>query len=152
MKKKITILIIILVSLGIFGSMFVGYSENKIVNTIKYFIPQSIKNFAKEKIFFVSNLKSKIFVLENIIKGQNIEIKYLIKQTNIQKKNIDYLLDKINRENNKIVSISIDNYKVIESKKGNQYKLNLQVICIYMMNKFLWSLEMEKFHISKSMN
>ncbi len=123
MKKKITIIIIILVSLGIIGSMLVGYSENKIVNTIKYFIPQPVKNFAKERIFFISNLKSKIFVLENIIKGQNIEIKYLINQTNIQRKNIDYLLGKINQEDNKIVSTSIDNSKIIESKKGNQYKL-----------------------------
>jgi len=123
MKKKIILASIVLILLGIFGSIFVGYSENKLVNTIKFFVPRPVKNFVKENIFFVSDLRSRIYVLDKIVKGQNIQIQYLKNQIQVQKKNINYLLTKLNDENKKIISTVFEDTKIIQSEKQNDYKL-----------------------------
>ena len=74
-KKLITLIILIL--LAFLGSFFIGYSENKLVNNVKLLVPTSIKNFVKQNIFFISDLRSQIFQLNKILKSQNNEIKYL---------------------------------------------------------------------------
>ncbi len=123
MKKKFILTIIVIVILSIFGSIFVGYSENKFVNTIKFFVPKSVKNFVKENIFFVSNLKSQIYILNNVVKGQNVQINYLKDQIKIQKKNINYLLTKLNKEDEEVTSTLIEDIKIIKSEKQNIYQL-----------------------------
>ena len=124
MKKKFILAIIAIVILSIFGSIFVGYSENKFVNTIKFFVPQPVKNFVKENIFFVSSLKSQIYILNNVVKGQNVQINYLKDQIKIQKKNINYLLTKLNNnEDEEVTSTLIEDIKIIKSEKQNIYQL-----------------------------
>tara|TARA_Y100001958_G_C21236855_1_gene563504 strand:+ start:16 stop:1470 length:1455 start_codon:yes stop_codon:yes gene_type:complete len=123
MKKKYFIIsVLILILLGI-SSVFIGYSENKFVNTIKILVPTPVKNFVKKNIFFVSDIRSELFRLKKNVNRQNTQIDYLKGQIQIQKKNTNYLLSELQSEKNFFVSPLISQNEKIQTEKGNNYKM-----------------------------
>ena len=116
MKKKYFIIsVLILILLGI-SSVFIGYSENKFVNTIKILVPTPVKNFVKKNIFFVSDIRSELFRLKKNVNRQNTQIDYLKGQIQIQKKNTNYLLSELQSEKNFFVSPLISQNEKIQTE------------------------------------
>ena len=123
MKKKYLYIISLFLVIILLSSFFIGYSDNKLINTIKYYVPKSVKNFAKDKIFFISDIKSKIYIIDKIVKAQNNEINDLKKQTKIQKENINYLLKQFSENNSKITLPLIEKSRNIKTEKNNMYQI-----------------------------
>ncbi len=123
MKKKYLYIISLFLVIILLSSFFIGYSDNKLINTIKYYVPKSVKNFVKDKIFFISDIKSKIYIIDKIVKAQNNEINDLKKQTKIQKENINYLLKQFSENNSKITLPLIEKSRNIKTEKNNMYQI-----------------------------
>lgn len=123
MRNKKLFILGIIIALVFLGSVFVGYSENKIVNTVKVLIPSPVKNFVKSNIFFISDIRSQIFQLNKTVKIQNNEINYLKDQIKIQKQNTNYLLSELHNEKDGFISPQVSENEIIISEKGNSYKM-----------------------------
>ena len=95
MKKKYIAILVTLLTIIILSASFVGYSENKLVNTIKFYTPQNLKTALKENIFFISSLRSKSDENKNEIKRLYTKVGYLEQQYKVEKSNINFLLSQI---------------------------------------------------------
>tara|TARA_B100001057_G_C22803360_1_gene932389 strand:+ start:235 stop:1665 length:1431 start_codon:yes stop_codon:yes gene_type:complete len=116
-KKIVGALIVFL----IIGSFFIGYTDNRILFTLKNNIPLELRSFLKNTIFFPFNHNSKIADLTKTNSKQNSKINDLENQ-------IVYLKELIlnsNKENNFIqnIELPIFNEKIILSKNKNTYNL-----------------------------
>ena len=80
MKKKLIIILPIIIIILI-GSIFIGYSDNRVIFTIKNYVPLELRNFVKKSFFFPF--------------FQQSEINKLGKINNIQTAKIDDLEDQI---------------------------------------------------------
>ena len=123
MKRKYIIIALSLLVVVILGASFVGYSENKFVNTIKFYTPQNLKTALKENIFFISSLRSKTNENKKDIKRIYSKIGNLEDQFKVEKNNINFLLSQIYDNQEKIVTPMIKNVQLITTEKNNIYKL-----------------------------
>jgi len=123
MKRKYIIIALSLLVVVILGASFVGYSENKFVNTIKFYTPQNLKTALKENIFFISSLRSKTNENKKDIKRIYSKIDNLEDQFKVEKNNINFLLSQIYDNQEKIVTPMIKNVQLITTEKNNTYKL-----------------------------
>ena len=118
MSKKIVVTLIVFL---IIGSFFIGYTDNRILFTLKNNIPIELRSFLKNTIFFPFSHNSKIADLTKTNSKQNSKINDLENQ-------IIYLKELIlnsNKENNFIqnIELPIFNEKIIRSKNKNTYNL-----------------------------
>ncbi len=116
MPKKI---LIIFIALVLIGSVFIGYTDNRIIFTLKNNIPLELRAFLKNTIFFPFNHNSRIADLTKKNSRLNSKILDLENQ-------VIYLKELIlnpNKENNFIQNIDLPIYKekIILSNNKNTY-------------------------------
>ena len=123
MKKKYIAILVTLLTIIILSASFVGYSENKLVNTIKFYTPQNLKTALKENIFFISSLRSKSDENKNEIKRLYTKVGYLEQQYKVEKSNINFLLSQIYDNQKKIISPEVGHTQKITTENQNTYSL-----------------------------
>jgi len=122
--KKIYLVIVATLLVAVFlSASLVGYSENKLVNVIKFYTPQNFKSFLKNSVFFVSTLRSKTDENKKEIKIIFSKITNLEQQFKVEKNNINFLLSQIYDNQKKIVTPLIKNVQLIKTEKNNMYQL-----------------------------
>ena len=123
MKKKYIAILVTLLTIIILSASFVGYSENKLVNTIKFYTPQNLKTALKENIFFISTLRSISDENKNEIKRLYTKVGYLEQQYKVEKSNINFLLSQIYDNQKKIISPEVGHTQKITTENQNTYSL-----------------------------
>ena len=97
MKKTIFFIVTIII---IIGSLFIGYTDNRFIFTLKNNVPIELRTFLKKTIFFPFNHESKISNLEK----ENSRLKLKVNDL----ENQIYLISKLTsglEDNNKILPI-----------------------------------------------
>jgi len=121
-KKSLLIIVSLVVLISLIGSFFIGYTENRLIYTIKNKIPISITNYVKKTILFPFYHNSQIEKLEK-------KNKSLLKRTNDLEDQINLLKNYLNNSNTikdeeKILKLpTIGKSQLINTTKNNKYEL-----------------------------
>ena len=122
MNKKKSLTLFSLILIIILGFVFIGYTDNRIVFTIKNSIPLELRNLVKKSVLFPFFHRSEI----NALKKTN---KKLTSRTSDLEDQVVYLreyLNDIDLNKSQGTSFSLPllgERKTIKSEKGNKYNL-----------------------------
>lgn len=121
MKKKLIIILPIIIIILI-GSIFIGYSDNRVIFTIKNYVPLELRNFVKKSVFFPFFQQSEINKLGKINNIQTAKIDDLEDQILYLK---EYLNDiDINKSQGTSFFLpQLGEKKIISSNNNNNYSL-----------------------------
>ena len=138
-KKNIFLSIIILIILYFSISFVIGNNEYRFVNNIREKIPYQLRTFLKEKIFFISDLKSKTRKLskENVYLRDKVS---KLEDQILELKNFLNFISKQMLENEGYVLPAAKSYKKIKSKNGDY---------VYQLKKYHFTSTPWQFNLRK---